>query len=323
MAGLVVITPVFEDAAASLRLFRELKIVLDPAPYVVAVDDGSVRDPLDVTAIASAGLEGLVIRLTRNVGHQRAIAVGINYVADHLPDATCVVMDSDGEDVPSTIPLLLEALASQDVDIVVGQRKSRVESLRFRAFYAIYKVLFWVLSGRRISFGNFMALSSFGLKRVAALPELWVHVASSVLTSRLRVAFCPIDRGPRYAGRSKMDFSGLVLHGLKALMVFPEDVLVRVGLVCAGIGVLSVLAMATVVILKLSGLGDTPGWFSTALGILLLALLQTGTLTLMTLMLSGIVRNFSLVRVNYQDMIDAVIEAPRIADAAIKERYSA
>jgi polyisoprenyl-phosphate glycosyltransferase len=51
------------------------------------------------------GLSGVVIKLKRNVGHQRAIAIGLNYVADHHPDIACtVVMDSDGEDTPSIYP---------------------------------------------------------------------------------------------------------------------------------------------------------------------------------------------------------------------------
>ena len=37
----------------------------------------------------------------------------------------------------------------------------------------------------------------------------------------------------------------------------------------------------------------TPGWFSIAIGILFLVFLQTGTLTLMTLMLSGVIKSKS------------------------------
>ncbi len=44
-----------------------------------------------------------------------------------------IVMDSDGEDLPSTIPHLLDQLRSDNVDIVVAQRKSRVETFRFKA----------------------------------------------------------------------------------------------------------------------------------------------------------------------------------------------
>ena len=35
----------------------------------------------------------------------------------------------------------------------------------------------------------------------------------------------------------------------------------------------------------------TPGWFSVVMGVFVLVFLQTGTLTLMTLLLTGIVKN--------------------------------
>jgi hypothetical protein len=202
--------------------------------------------------------------------------------------------------------MLLEPLRRPDIDVVVARRQQRRESWAFQAFYLVYRVIFWLLSGRRIRFGNFMALTPTGLRRLAAMPETWIHVASRVLLSRLRIANSPIDRGRRYAGRSKMNFSSLVLHGVRALMVFSEDVLVRVCIVCAGIAFASVAMIVLTVVLKLLGFA-TPGWFSVALGILILVLLQTGALTLMTLMLSGAVRASMASRVEYRDLIDEVV----------------
>lgn len=102
----VVVTPVYEDVEASSRLFKELALIFGRGIFVVAVDDGSVRNPLEVGALEAAGADGVVIRLRRNVGHQRAIAIGLGYVSDLLSDDhRVVVMDSDGEDSPSTIPI--------------------------------------------------------------------------------------------------------------------------------------------------------------------------------------------------------------------------
>lgn len=302
----VIVTPVFEDTEASTRLFRELVLALGDQVYLVAVDDGSVRQPVDIACIEDAGIQGTVITLRRNVGHQRAIAIGLSYVAENLPDAQCViVMDSDGEDLPSSIAQLIQPLESGDVDVVVAERKSRVETLKFRSFYLVYKWLFQLLTGRRISFGNFMALKPAAIKRLVAMQELWIHVAACVLTSKLRVAKCALDRGPRYAGKSKMNFVGLALHGFRALMVFAEDVLVRVGMACAFIAALSIVGGAAAVVLKVLQFA-TPGWFSVALGILLLVFLQTGTLTLMTLMLTGVVKGSTVSSIDYSAFIERV-----------------
>lgn len=306
--SVIIVTPVYEDVEASSRLFRELSLKFKNDVYIVAVDDGSVRQPLDVSSLESACIDGVVLKLRRNVGHQRAIAIGLGYVSERLlPHQRVVVMDSDGEDLPASITALLRGLEAEDVDVVVAQRKSRVETFRFKAFYAVYKQFFNLMTGRAISFGNFMALKPRAVSRLVTMQELSIHVAGAVLASKLRAAACSLDRGPRYAGQSKMNFVGLALHGFKALMVFAEDVLVRVGIACAIIATLSVIGAIAAVTLKVLGF-STPGWFSVALGILVLMFLQTGALALMTLMLTGVVRGGTVTTaIAYHDFVECVI----------------
>lgn len=312
--NLIVVMPVYEDVEASSVLFKELFAVFGRSVYVVAVDDGSVKQPLDINGMSNAGLGGVVLKLRRNVGHQRAIAIGLGYASENAQaDQKIVVMDSDGEDLPSTIPALLAKLESEDVDVVVAKRKSRVETLRFKAFYAVYKRFFALMTGRSISFGNFMALKAKAVQRLVCMQELSIHVAGAVLASKLRTDVCPLHRGPRYAGQSKMNFVGLALHGFKGLMVFAEDVLVRVGIACAVIATMAVTGAAIAIGLKLLGF-STPGWFSIALGILVLMFLQTGALALMTLMLTGVVRGGTVTTtIAYHDFIDKVIETGNTA----------
>ncbi|WP_421982457.1 glycosyltransferase [Roseibium sp.] len=313
-ARIIIVTPVYEDFEASSRLFQELQAELGDSVYIVAVDDGSVKQPLDTSSMDQAGARGTVLKLRRNVGHQKAIAIGVGYVSTHISEnQLVVVMDSDGEDLPSSIPKLLSVLSKDDVDVVVARRKSRFETMRFKTFYKIYKRLFRIITGRTISFGNFMAMKPMGVKRLAAMPELSIHVASAVLASKLRIATCPQDRGPRYAGQSKMNFVGLALHGFKGMMVFAEDVLVRVGIASAIVAALCVVFGSTAVILKTIGY-STPGWASVVLGIMILMFLQTGVLALMTLMLTGVVRSGTVTsELDYQDFIDEILVSRQIS----------
>lgn len=309
---LVIVTPVYEDFEASSRLFKELQAEFGDAVYIVAVDDGSVRQPLDTSGLDLANARGEVLKLRRNVGHQKAIAIGLGYVSAQVRDnQMVVVMDSDGEDLPSSISKLLSELQDDNVDVVVARRKSRVETLRFKTFYKIYKRLFRIITGRTISFGNFMAMKPAGARRLAAMPELSIHVASAVLASKLRITTCPLDRGPRYAGQSKMNFVGLALHGFKGMMVFAEDVLVRVGIASAIVAALSVVFGTIAVFLKTIGY-STPGWASVVLGIFILMFLQTGVLALMTLMLTGVVRSGTVTsELDYQDFIGQILFSKR------------
>jgi len=317
-ARIIVVTPVYEDFEASSRLFQELQDELGDSVYIVAVDDGSVKQPLDTSGMDLAGARGTVLKLRRNVGHQKAIAIGLGYVSTHISEnQLVVVMDSDGEDLPSSIPKLLSELQKEDVDVVVARRKSRFETMRFKTFYKVYKRLFRIITGRTISFGNFMAMKSRGVRRLSAMPELSIHVASAVLASKLRMGTCPLDRGPRYAGQSKMNFVGLALHGFKGMMVFAEDVLVRVGIASAIVAILSVFGGVTAVLLKTIGY-STPGWFSVAFGILVLMFIQTGVLALMTLMLTGVVRSGSVTsELDYRNFIEKVLFSTK-ADAQLE-----
>lgn len=303
-----VVTPVYEDVQAASRLLVDLKAIYGDKAYVIAVDDGSVKFPMSAAVLEKAGMAGRVVFLKRNVGHQRALAIGLNLASQLAQDdESIVLMDSDGEDRPESIAELL-ALLTDATDVVVATRKSRVESVKFKLFYRCYKFVFRLLAGRKIAFGNFMAMTKKAAMRLSAMQELAIHVAASVLASRLRIHSVPIDRGARYAGRSKMNFVGLVLHGFKGLMIFAEDVLVRTGILS---GLIAFLALAGCVVaagLKLAGFAS-PGWLSMVLGLSGVMLIQTGALVLMMLMLTGIIRSGTVTTlIDYDAFVDHVDE---------------
>lgn len=302
----VVVTPVYEDAEAAKKLFSNLQSQFGSTFSLVAVDDGSLAHPLTKEILQATKVQGVVLELKRNLGHQRAIAIGINYASTHFPNSNIVVMDSDGEDSPNSIPQLLKAL-TENVDIVVAERRSRVESFKFQAFYALYKKFFKLFTGKVINFGNFMAIKPAAAKRLAVMQELWLHLAACVLVSKLRIVRCPIDRASRYAGKSKMNFVGLVLHGVKGLMVFAEEVFVRVGIFCAAVAFISILLMPIPLVLKMAGLA-TPGWSSMLIGLFLLIFIQTGTLTLLTLLLTGLAKGRGIIAIDYQSCILQISE---------------
>ena len=74
---------------------------------VVAVNDGSTEEHVEpIMLVPTTTLE-----LKINIGHQRAIAVGLQFVFNEVTDYDAVVvMDSDGEDRPTDIITLLEKL---------------------------------------------------------------------------------------------------------------------------------------------------------------------------------------------------------------------
>ncbi|MDC1013717.1 glycosyltransferase [Gammaproteobacteria bacterium] len=306
---IIVVTPIYEDTESAEKLISKLKDRFKDGLYIVAVDDGSINKPMHIDILKKVEADGVILQLFKNVGHQKAIAIGLQYVAENIDWADrVVVMDSDGEDEPDTIYPLLNDLKSEDVDIAVGKRRGRSEAIQFQFFYQIYKFIFRLLTGRSIGFGNFVAMKIEGLHRLVKMPEIWTHFAASILSSKLRISFCPVDRGRRYFGQSKLNFVGFALHGFKAIMIFSEEVLVRVGIFCAFVAFLSIVGGFVAVLLKFIGIA-TPGWFSIVMGVFVLVFLQTGTLTLMTLLLTGIVKNNPQEISAYNKFIKNIINA--------------
>jgi polyisoprenyl-phosphate glycosyltransferase len=142
----------------------------------------------------------LPVALRRNFGHQRAIAVALAYVQQKLPADAIVVMDADGEDRPEDIARLVEALENSPTPVkVFAERGRRIENLSFKLFYLCYRLMHWLLTGRKIRFGNFSLLPRWHLDSLVAYPELWNHYAAALIRSRLPYITIRADRARGFA----------------------------------------------------------------------------------------------------------------------------
>src|SRR5262249_31404034 len=143
--------------------------------------------PLDFAARQWSAIEQVrLLELRRNVGHQRAIVLGLAYLHRRNECDAVVVMDADGEDLPSDVPRLVEQFeAAGRRAIVFAERRRRTESLLFRVFYWLYRQLHVVLTGLRVRVGNFCIMPASAVASLVAVPETWNHVAAAVFKSRL------------------------------------------------------------------------------------------------------------------------------------------
>src|SRR5262249_26134590 len=169
-----------------------------------------------------------ILELSRNLGHQRAIAVGLAYVRNKKSCEAVVIMDADGEDSPEDVPSLIEVFASQrESRVVFAQRAERSESGVFKIFYGLYKAVYFLLTGAKVRFGNFSVVPHDLLPRLTAVSEIWNHYAAGIMKARIPYVEIPTKRGKRLSGRSKMNFVSLVIHGLGAVSVHSDVIGVR------------------------------------------------------------------------------------------------
>lgn len=217
-----------------------------------------------------------VLELRRNLGHQRAIAIGLAYIQANEPCQAVVVMDGDGEDDPRDVPRLIEHYRKLGgKKVVFARRAQRSESFAFRLFYVVYRVLHQLLTGHGINVGNFSILPFEAVDRLVAVTELWNHYASAVFKARLPFDSIPTCRGTRLAGRPRMNFVALVIHGLSSIAAYGDVVGVRLLLASIGVMGLAALGMLTVVAIRLGRPEIAwPGWATSAFGLLLIIMFQ-------------------------------------------------
>jgi hypothetical protein len=316
-APLVVLMPLYNDWAALPILLERLDKALGgtglPAEVVV-VDDGSSTVPEDREWLDARGYGQITsvttLHLGRNVGHQRAIAIGLAYVHAHRPCRAVVVMDADGEDDPEDVPRLVAACGVEHPALVFAHRAERSEGLVFRALYRLYRFAYRLLTGSTISFGNFSVVPTRLLTRLVLLSELWNHYPSAVVKARLPFTTIPVQRAHRLAGRSHMNLVSLVLHGLGGIAVHGDVIGVRALLGTLIAIVACVIGIAAVVAIRVATTLAIPGWATYAVGLLVAILLQAVLLSLVFIFMILNSRNYSTVipRRDYGDYIASVVE---------------
>lgn len=252
-----VFTPSYFDVDSFLVLEERIKKVLakanrDQTLRVVFIDDSAGQDP----EIPEPNESREIIRPPYNLGHQGALTFALRLYSELIgEDDLVVTLDSDGEDRPEDIPLLIGRLENESPSpftVVLAQRTKRSETLTFKVMYSVFKLVFWSLTGTLIRSGNFMVYRGKLIKSLIGHPFFDYCYSSTFVSLRIPILSVPLPRGERYFGKSKMNFFGLITHGLRMLLPFAERISVR-AIIAAGL-VFGVSAIATAVLIALSGI---------------------------------------------------------------------
>jgi len=226
--------PIYEDWQVAAVLIERIDQVLRQHHLeadILLVDDGSTL-PAENAFQPKAGFAAVgrlrILELQRNLGHQRAIAVGLCFIEQNLDSRPVLVMDGDGEDNPADIPTLYAAYEREGGHkVIFAARQRRSESFTFQIFYRFFQLLHILLTGRGVRVGNFSLLPPRARERLVVSSEVWSHYAAAITNTRIPYALVPTARAKRIGGRSQMNFTGLVVHGLSALSLHIHTIGVR------------------------------------------------------------------------------------------------
>jgi hypothetical protein len=278
---LAIVSPVFNDWEAFGQLIERLGQLDETEIFeidVIAVDDSSFTGLADVASLRArkGSLASVnVVKLACNLGPMRAIAAGL-VTANKIDDLDAViVMDADGEDRPEDIGQLIAMWDYHPHRIVVAKRAQRSEGRLFKAFYGVYKLIFKALTGQPITFGSFSLLPHSALRALIHNPAIWNNLPAAIIRSRIPYIELETKRGVRFAGRSRMNFVSLAVHGVSAISVYTDIVLLRIIVATILFAIVALFAILSVVVIKLFTNLAIPGWTSYIVASLTIILLQT------------------------------------------------
>jgi glycosyltransferase involved in cell wall biosynthesis len=263
---IAILIPVFNDWESLSRLLSEIDATLGASKMrarITLVDDGSTEQvPEELRSLSYNQLTMIeVVHLVCNLGHQRAIAVGLVHLSKREVGAKyIVVMDADGQDRPEDIPRLIAELKSQECKVVFASRSKRSEEYAFRIMYHVYRLIYLLLTGVSIRWGNFSVVTESALPALTARSDIWNHYAAAVVRSRIRFSTVSLPRGNRYRGESHMSYGSLVIHGLSGISVFSDIVGVRLIVLWLGITAFSSAFFGVELFGRLFAMNALLGW---------------------------------------------------------------
>lgn len=200
-----IITPVYNEEDNIQPFFKELCQVIDSQNYeteIIAVDDGSddsSPEKLEQEAFRNDIVK--VISLKENHGQSKALQAGI----DRSKGETVVTIDSDMQNDPRDIPLIIKELDKTDRDAISGLRDERKDSVRKKFLSAVASKM------RKIMFENDIrdygcTLKAFDRKAVETLSlHDGMHRYIPVLLEKegLGISEVEVNHRERNAGKSK------------------------------------------------------------------------------------------------------------------------
>ncbi|MEX2255777.1 MAG: glycosyltransferase [Acidimicrobiia bacterium] len=236
------VLPTYRDTAsfvllreAVLRQVAEMPQPIERVSFVV-VDDTAGSDP-EIEQLGELP-DVLVVTPPFNLGHQRAIVFGLRTIRSSLaPTDYVVTMDSDGEDRAEDVPKLIDRLRDDEdrLDmVVVARRTKRSEPFTFRALYVGFVLLFRLLTGTTIRSGNFAAQRGHFVRNAIDHPSFDLCYSSSLIKLKREIVYVPCPRGERLAGESRMGLQSLLVHGVRMMLPFADQIAVRSLIVFAG-----------------------------------------------------------------------------------------
>ncbi len=241
-----VVAPVYNEGPTLPEFYRRLSAVLDATGQsweMVLVNDGSRDNSLAVMlGLHEQDPRVKVLSFSRNFGHQLAITAG----ADYATGNAVIVIDSDLQDPPETIPLLI-AEWQKGSDVVYAVREQREGEGWFKLTTAkwFYRLIQRITSVHiPADTGDFRLMDRAAIDQMRQIREH--HRFMRGLSAWVGFKQTPVYyvRQPRYAGSTNYPLRKMVKLAWDAITSFsfvPLQMATSLGFIVAGLALLGII----------------------------------------------------------------------------------
>ncbi len=223
---LSVVVPMYKEEDNAEPLLQRMHEALAdlPCPWeLICVDDGSPDQTVERlrNAASQYGDHVRIIELSRNFGQTAAMQAGIDAARGSL----IATLDGDLQNDPADIPIMLEKLLRDDLDLLQGWRKNRQDALVMRKIPSrIANRLIGKVTGVRLhDYGcSLKVYRAEVLKQVRLYGEMhrFIPVWVASITDPRRIGEMEVRHAARQYGESKYGISRTFRVILDLLAVF-------------------------------------------------------------------------------------------------------
>jgi len=223
----VIVVPVYNDWKSLNKLLLKLDKYLGRGRgiknEILVINDNSSKK-IKIKKRKFKSIKKIkTIFLKKNLGSQKAIAVGLSYLKTIKENFFVTVMDSDGEDDPLQVRKMLNVAIKNPNHVITSNRKQREEPLIIIALYKLHLLLTFLFTWKWISFGNFSTFNKKNLNKILSNNSSW-YAHSSAILKNCSIIRLYSKRQKRYFDKSNLGMLSLIEHSLRVNAVFYERI---------------------------------------------------------------------------------------------------
>ncbi len=208
MFKLDIVVPLYNDEEVVEKLCETVFSTLEntfKAVRLIMIDDGSVDESYNLALRMREKYDGVeVIKLAGNFGQHRAILAGLRSTSADL----VAVMDSDLQDRPEHIPLLVERMLEDGTSLAIARRTRRADTLRKRLFSRMFAATSNLLVPFKVDphLGAFRVMRQGVVKQICDVKEHTGTPFSMLYSLRVPYSTVDLEREARTAGSTGYTF---------------------------------------------------------------------------------------------------------------------